>query len=80
MASLAWLAPRRLLGDAAALAALALLATLYLYAWAAAITRFLLGGRGLHSSSFQLNLSALYGTGGARKGCVARVQGVLGGV
>ena len=28
-------------------------------------------GRGLHSSTFQLNLSALYGTGGARRGCVA---------
>jgi hypothetical protein len=25
-------------------------------------------GRGLHSSTFQLNLSALYGTGGARMG------------
>jgi hypothetical protein len=25
-------------------------------------------GRGLHSSTFQLNLSALYGTGGVRKG------------
>jgi len=35
------------------------------------------GGRGLHSSTFQLNLSALYGTGGARKGCVARVKGVF---
>ena len=36
--------------------------------------------RGLHSSPFQLNLSALYGIGGARRGCVARVKGVLGGV
>ena len=36
-------------------------------------------GRGLHSSTSQLNLSALYGIGGARKGCVARVKGVLGG-
>ena len=36
--------------------------------------------RGLHSLTFQLNLSALYGTGGAHRGCVARVQGVLGGV
>jgi len=34
--------------------------------------------RGLHSSTFQLNLSALYGIGGARRGCVARVEGVLG--
>jgi len=29
--------------------------------------------RGLHSSAFQLNLSALYGIGGARRGCVARI-------
>ena len=27
-----------------------------------------LTGRGLHSSTFQLNLSALYGIGGVRKG------------
>jgi hypothetical protein len=32
-------------------------------------------GRGLHSFTFQLNLSALYEIGGARKGCVARVKG-----
>jgi hypothetical protein len=39
------------------------------------------GGRGLHSSSIQLNLSALYGIGGrARRDCVARVKGVSGGV
>ena len=38
------------------------------------------GARGLHSSTFQLNLSALFEIGGARKGCVARVKGVLGGV
>ena len=38
------------------------------------------GGRGLHSSTSLLNLSALYGIGGARRGCVSRVQGVLGGV
>jgi len=37
-------------------------------------------GRGLHSSTFQLNLSALCVIGGARRGCVARVKGVLGGV
>jgi len=36
--------------------------------------------RGLHSSTFQLNLSALHGIGGARRGCVARVEGVLEGV
>ena len=38
------------------------------------------GGRGLHSSTFQLNLSALYGIGGARRGCVALLKGVLRGV
>ena len=37
-------------------------------------------GRGLHSSTFQLNLSALYGIGVARRDCVAHVDGVLGGV
>ena len=37
-------------------------------------------GRGLHSSTFQLNLSALYGIGRARRSCVVRVKGVLGGV
>jgi len=36
----------------------------------------LLPGRGLHSLTSQLNLSAFYGTGGARRGCVARVKGV----
>jgi hypothetical protein len=36
-------------------------------------------GRGLHSSTFQLNLSALYAIGGARTGCVAR-GGMLWGV
>jgi len=36
--------------------------------------------RGLHSSTFQLNLSAWYGIGGARRDCVARVKGLLGGV
>ena len=39
-----------------------------------------LRGRGLQSSTFQLNLSALDGIGGARRGCVARVKGMLGGV
>ena len=34
------------------------------------------GGRGLHSFTSQLNLSAFYGIGGARRGCVARVKGV----
>jgi hypothetical protein len=37
-------------------------------------------GRGLHSSTLQLNLSALNEIGGARRGCVARVNGVVGGV
>ena len=36
--------------------------------------------RGLHSSTFQLNLSALYGIGGARRGCAACVTGFFGGV
>jgi len=35
---------------------------------------------GLHSFTSQLNLSALYGIGGARRGGVARVKGALGGV
>jgi len=33
--------------------------------------------RVLHSSTFWLNLSALYGIGGARRGCVAHVKGVF---
>jgi len=37
-------------------------------------------GRGLHSLTSQLNLSAFYGIGGARRGCVPHVKGVLGGV
>jgi hypothetical protein len=35
-------------------------------------------GSGLHSSTFQLNLSAFCGIRGARRGCVARVKGCLG--
>ena len=38
------------------------------------------GGRGSHSFKFQLNLSAFYGTGGARRGCVADIKRVLRGV
>ena len=34
-------------------------------------------GRGLHSLYSQLNLSAFYGIGGARRGCVGRVKGVI---
>ena len=34
------------------------------------------GGRGLHPSTFRLNLSAFYGKGGARRGCEARFKGV----
>ena len=34
-------------------------------------------GRGLHSSTLQLNLSALYGIGGARRGRKARGKGVF---
>jgi len=37
-------------------------------------------GRGLHSLTSQLNLSAFSRIEGARRGCVARVRGVLGGV
>jgi len=46
----------------------------------AILARFVQGvvGRGLHSSTFQLNLSALYWIGGTRRGCVACVKGVLG--
>ena len=36
--------------------------------------------RGLHSSTSQLNLSHLHGIGGARRGCVADVKRVLGGI
>ena len=36
-------------------------------------------GRGLYSFTSQLNLSAWYGIGGARRGCVALVKGVSGG-
>jgi len=39
-----------------------------------------LSGRGLHSFTSQLNLSSFCGMGGARRGCVARVRGVLGSV
>jgi len=35
-------------------------------------------GRGLHSSTSQVNFSAVYGIGGARNGCVARVRGCQG--
>jgi len=34
-------------------------------------------GRGLHSLTCQLNLSAFHGIGGARRGCVTHVKGVL---
>jgi hypothetical protein len=49
---------------------------MFAYGW----PKVLASGRGLHSSTFQLNLSALYGIGGARRGCVACVKGVSGGV
>jgi len=39
-----------------------------------------LRGRGFHSSTSHLNLSALYEIGSARRDSVARVKGVLGGV
>jgi hypothetical protein len=35
-------------------------------------------GGGLHSFTSQLNFSAFYGIGGARRGCVARVRGCSG--
>jgi hypothetical protein len=54
-------------------------APLYASAWADTRTVLVAGG-GLHSSSFQLNLSALYGMGVYVRGCVARVKGVLRGV
>jgi len=38
-----------------------------------------LPGRVLHSFTSQLNLSAFYGIGGARRDCVARVKRVIGG-
>jgi hypothetical protein len=38
------------------------------------------GGRGLNSTTFQLNFSAVYGIGGSHGGCVARFKGVLEGV
>jgi hypothetical protein len=37
-------------------------------------------GRGLLSFTYQLNLSAVYGMGAARRGCASRVKGVFGGV
>ena len=37
----------------------------------------LVAGRCLHSLTSQLNLSAFYGIGGARRDGVARVMGVL---
>jgi hypothetical protein len=39
-----------------------------------------LGGRGLHSSTFRLNVSALCGIGGAFRGCLGVVYGVSGGI
>jgi len=36
--------------------------------------------RGLHSFTFQLNVSAFCGNGGASRGCLGAVLGVLGGI
>jgi len=36
--------------------------------------------RGLHSSTFRLNVSAFCGIGGAFRGCLGGVEGVLGGI
>ena len=47
--------------------------------WAARAVYYGSAGRGLHSSTFQLILSNLYGMGGARRGCVAQVKGMSGG-
>jgi len=41
------------------------------------LRRSVLRGRGLHSSTFQLNWSAVYGIGGARRRYVAGVRGVF---
>jgi len=46
-------------------------------AMAAAVAAGVASGRGLHSSTFRFNLSAFYGIGGARRGCVARLKGVF---
>ena len=43
----------------------------------ALMTAAAMAGRRLHSSTFRLNLSALYGIGDARRGCVAGVKGVF---
>ena len=45
----------------------------------AVVVEVVLGGmgRGLHSSTSQLNLSALYGIGGTSRGCAGAVYGVL---
>jgi len=40
----------------------------------------LLSGRGLHSSTLQLNLSAFCVTGAALRGCFGDVKGVVGGI
>ena len=37
-------------------------------------------GRGLHSFTFQINVSAFCGIGGASKGCLGAIEGVLWGV
>jgi hypothetical protein len=50
------------------------------HSWRAGEHSQKLHDRGLHSSTFQLNLSPFYGIGGARRGCVARVKGLSGGI
>ena len=42
-----------------------------------AVSKTPLSGRGSHSFTSQLNLSAVYVIGGSRRGCVARVKGVF---
>ena len=56
-------------------ASLALMSSLTVFSW----PRLMPAPRGLDPFASQLNLSASYGIGGARRGYVARVKGVLGG-
>jgi hypothetical protein len=49
-------------------------------AMAAAVSALSPVTKGLHSFASQLNLSEVYGIGGMREGCVARIKGVLGDV
>ena len=48
--------------------------------WVHYVCTDLLAGRGLRSSTSQLNLSAFREIGGGRRGCAAHVKGALSGV